>query len=365
MWSVNPEAYVILEHFADNSEEQELVNYGMMSWAGGDLHNQYLEGAMGYSSDLSEAAYTSRNWSNPHLVAYIESHDEERLVYKNTQYGNSSGDYNIKEYPTSIKRSELAAAFFYTIPGPKMIWQFGELGYDYSINTCEDGRVNDNCRLSLKPIRWDYLNNPDRTRLFEVVSGLIHLKTNYEVFNTTDFTLDVGSGTPAKKIFLNGSEMDVVVQGNFGVTEQPLSSAFSQTGWWYDYFSGDSILVEDENTDILLAPGEYHLYTSVRLGPPPNGFPTATTELVRDFFQLRVAPNPTNGPVQITYTLPESSAVRLELVDSQGRLLQRLFNSREGSGQYRKNFRLDLPAGTYYLQLEAGQKKEVNAFLIN
>ena len=50
----------------------------------------------------------------------------------------------------------LNAAFLLTIPGPKMIWQFGELGYDYSINTCTNGTVNNNCRLDEKPIRWDY-----------------------------------------------------------------------------------------------------------------------------------------------------------------------------------------------------------------
>ncbi|HBN03522.1 MAG TPA: hypothetical protein DD396_05710, partial [Bacteroidetes bacterium] len=30
--SVNPNAYVILEHFADNSEEKDLANYGCMFW---------------------------------------------------------------------------------------------------------------------------------------------------------------------------------------------------------------------------------------------------------------------------------------------------------------------------------------------
>lgn len=365
MWSVNPDAYVILEHFADNSEEMELINYGMMSWAGGGVHNQYLEGALGFSSDLNGAAYTSRNWSNPHLVAYIESHDEERLVYKNKQFGNSNGDYNVREYPTSIKRSELAAAFFYTIPGPKMLWQFGELGYDYSINTCEDGTVNNDCRLSLKPIRWDYLEAPYRKRLFEVVSGLIHLKTNYDVFNTTDFTLDIGSNTATKKIFLNGDDMDVVVQGNFDLTSRELNSAFSQSGWWYDYFTGDSILVENAGMNVTLAPGEYHVYTSVRLATPPNGFPTATTELVRDHFKIQLSPNPTPGPLRVNYSLPESGQVRLELVDRQGRMINRLVNARKGSGKHQEQLTLDLPAGIYYLQLISRGKKEVKAFVID
>lgn len=365
MWSVNPDAYVILEHFADNSEETELINYGMMSWAGGGLHNQYLEAALGFASDLTGAAYTSRNWSNPHLVGYIESHDEERLVYKNTQFGNSNGDYDISEYPTAIKRSELAAAFFYTIPGPKMLWQFGELGYDYSINTCEDGTVNDNCRLSLKPIRWDYQDDPYRKRLFEVVSGLIHLKTNYDVFNTADFTLDVGSGTPVKKIFLNGEEMDVVVQGNFDVSTRELSMAFSQTGWWYDYFTGDSILVEEPNMSVTLAPGAYHVYTSVRLGTPPNGFPTGTTELVQDYFKLRLSPNPTNGPLRLTYQLPRAGTLQIGLSNSQGQLIRELYQGYEGSGIQEKHFELDLPAGIYYLHLLTAGKKEVRGFVID
>ncbi|MDZ7764853.1 MAG: hypothetical protein U5K00_10550 [Melioribacteraceae bacterium] len=57
-----------------------------------------------------------------------------RLMYKNLQYGNSSGDYDITKLNVALQRVKLAGAFFFTIPGPKMIWQFGELGYDYSID---------------------------------------------------------------------------------------------------------------------------------------------------------------------------------------------------------------------------------------
>ncbi len=43
----------------------------------------------------------------------------------------------------------MAAAFWAMTPAPKMMWQFGELGYDYSINTCENGTINK--RLQNKP----------------------------------------------------------------------------------------------------------------------------------------------------------------------------------------------------------------------
>lgn len=31
--------------------------------------------------------------------------------------------------------------FLFLVPGPKMIWEFGEQGYDKSIFMCEDGTV--------------------------------------------------------------------------------------------------------------------------------------------------------------------------------------------------------------------------------
>jgi hypothetical protein len=244
-----------------------------------------------------------------------------------------------------------------------MLWQFGELGYDYSINTCEDGTVGD-CRLSLKPIRWDYLEDPARERLFEVVSGLIHLKTNYEVFNTTDFSLEVGSNSPAKKIFLNGADMDVVVQGNFGVTERTLNNAFSETGWWYDYFTGDSILVEDAGMSVSLAPGGYHVYTSVNLGGPPNGFPTATTKLVKDLFQLRVSPNPAASLLRLSYRMPEAAQVSIDLLDAQGQTVQLLHQGWLPAGEGRHEANINLPTGAYFLRFSASGSMAVLPVII-
>jgi hypothetical protein len=74
-----------------------------------------------------------------------------------------------------------------------MMWQFGELGYDYSINRCVNGTVNNNCRLDPKPVRWDYLQNADRERLHQVISGLIYLKTNYPTFQLMIFYLTMAT----------------------------------------------------------------------------------------------------------------------------------------------------------------------------
>src|SRR5690606_35024365 len=135
--------------------------------------------------------YVNRGWSQPHLVSYAESHDEERLMYKNLNFGNFNGTYDVRDMNTALDRSELAHAFLIPLPGPKMIWQFGELGYDYSINYCSNGTISDGCRTSAKPIRWDYTDVIERYKLYQVVSALNHLKRTEPLFSTTSFSVDL------------------------------------------------------------------------------------------------------------------------------------------------------------------------------
>ena len=100
----------------------------MMTW-GNHVHN-YNQATMGYASEsnFSGIYHENRGWNVPHLVGYMESHDEERLMFKNLEFGNSSGNYSTKDLDVALDRMEAAAAFFFTVPGPKMIWQFGGTG---------------------------------------------------------------------------------------------------------------------------------------------------------------------------------------------------------------------------------------------
>ncbi|MEO7174609.1 MAG: alpha-amylase family glycosyl hydrolase, partial [Saprospiraceae bacterium] len=127
IWSHSPDIYVCLEHLGDNPEEKELADYGMMLW--GKMTDPYNEATMGYPSDLTWSSYKARGWSNANLIVYMESHDEERLMYKNIAYGNTSGSYSTKDPITALWRMGMGMSLFLAIPGPKMVWQFGELGY--------------------------------------------------------------------------------------------------------------------------------------------------------------------------------------------------------------------------------------------
>ncbi len=264
MQSASPGSYAILEHFADNSEETALSNMGLMLW--GNINHNYSEASMGYSGDINWASYQARGWSQPRLVSYSESHDEERLTYKNINFGNSSGAYDVQNLATALQRQELTHCLLIPIPGPKMIWQFGELGYDYSINYCENGTINTNCRTSPKPIHWEYFDDPNRLHLYKVTAALNHLKKNYQTFSTNTYTLD-GSGK-GKRLILDGSSMDAVVVGNFDVININMIPGFTHSGTWYDYFTGESINVTNTAATFNFAPGEYHVYTDQALPLP-------------------------------------------------------------------------------------------------
>ena len=268
VWNNNPtnKPYVIFEHLSDNSEETELANYGIMLW--GNMNYNYNQNTKGFSSDasISWISYKQRGWSSPNLVGYMESHDEERLMYNNLQSGNSNTTYNVKDLNTALSRQELAGMFFFTIPGPKMIWQFGELGYDVSIN--DPGRVD------RKPIRWEYFDNANRKQIYNTWATLNAFKQQQPVFNTTDFTLNVGSLT--KTILLKHTSMDVVIVGNFDITSKSITTQFSKTGTWYEYFSGEEKSISNTSTAITLNPGEYKMYSTVKLLDPRGG--TATDD---------------------------------------------------------------------------------------
>jgi len=352
IWSVSSDAYVILEHFADNSEEIVLSNYGMMLW--GNMNYSYNEATMGYPSDLSGATYKSRGWNDMHLISYMESHDEERLMYKNLQYGNSSGTYNIKSLPIAIQRMKLAGAFYFTIPGPKMIWEFGELGYDYSINwPC----MTNDCRLDPKPPRWDYFEDGNRKNLYKVWQALIKLR-EYETFNSDDFNYNLNGYV--KRLTLNHSSMDANIIGNFNVIPMTINPQFQSTGWWYDYFTGDSVLITNTQTGISLEPGEFHIYTTVKLPTPEEGIlldvENNEAAIPLKYELLQNYPNPFNPSTTIRYSIIDPDVVTIKIYDVLGREVETLVNEFKQAGTYEVNFSAaGLASGIYLYRIESGK----------
>jgi 1,4-alpha-glucan branching enzyme len=359
IFETSPEAYVILEHFAENSEEKVLSANGMMVW--GNNNERYNEATMGYTqngnSDFSWISYQKRDFQAPHVVGYMESHDEERLQFKNISYGNSLSGYNIQDSATGLKRLEMAAAFFYTIPGPKMIWQFGELGYDYSIDY--------NGRTDPKPIRWDYANDWRRLYLYHVHAALAKLKKDLPVFATTNYTINLHDAQ--KSIVLKSDTMDVVVVGNFEMTAGNNTPAWPQTGTWYEFFTQEMLQVDAQNQPVNLQHGEYRLYSTSKIDKP-QWLNTAVKEPANYSGQnfLYAYPNPSDGTVHITMNLPDAVDMTVSIYDQAGRKIseQNLISQKE---------RFDMPIneggelkpGIYFVNLSIGNQQYSTKFLIH
>jgi 1,4-alpha-glucan branching enzyme len=267
IWQTEPNAYVILEHLAVNEEEKVLADYGMMLWGNMNFpYNSVINGQT--NTDLNWTLASTRNWNEDHVVPYMESHDEERLMVRALNEGLSSGDYNIREKETALERVKLASAFFYPLPGPKMLWQFGELGYDISINY--------NGRIGNKPIPWGdedglhYDQDEDRIRLYKTTAAIINLVNDHSnIFEEGNF-----SWTPTgqfRKINVSHSNMNVTIVGNFGVTEGSMQPGYQHTGTWYDFFSGRAFDVTSTSVSITLAPGEFHIYLDKAVEFPERG----------------------------------------------------------------------------------------------
>lgn len=297
IWKRNPDALIIFEHLSDNPEEKELAEYGILLWGRMDI--QYAEAAMGYhtnnKSDLTRVLHTSRGWSKPHLVGYMESHDEERQMYKISQYGNSSGSYNTKNPETAAHRVGLNSLFFFPLPGPKMIWMFGELGYDISINF--------DCRVCEKPVLWEYYEVAHRRNIYRIMSNMIHLKQSYEVFSKGNLTYSLGGSVKQFKMTLG--DHHVVATGNFDVVPKSTSLLMPKLGTWYEYFSRTTMEVTTPNLIISLEPGDYRLFSTVEMEWKTPMSPVDTEDLtfVEDLGGMNFYPNPAGNRIQFDQPL--------------------------------------------------------------
>lgn len=345
-----PDALLILEHFTDNAEERELAAYDFLLWGNGKW--RYADASTGNSSDLSDASWKLLGFDRPGVIDYMESHDQERIMYLNLTRGKADGGYNIKDFNTAIKRVKLTATFFLTIPGPKMLWQFQELGYDVILG---DGYQ----RLEEKPILWNYYTVPVRKNLFDNFAALIELRKKYPAFSSDNFTLFQSGMT--KRLNIVHPDMDVVILGNFDFFPRTIDPNFTRTGPWYEFFRGTQIEVNasNQNTPLSLVQGEYRIYTSKQVDRP--SFLLGMEEPLADNDEgpvFDVGPNPFRERTVIKFTGDDQYKPHtVEVISANGAVLQ-IMSTPAGID----NVILDgsaFDAGLYYLKVTTGRVSAV------
>ncbi|MCH2449489.1 MAG: alpha-amylase family glycosyl hydrolase [Gracilimonas sp.] len=359
-WAADPDFYVIFEHLGGEQEEAEWANYrlnegnGIMLW--GNMNGPYNEATMGFTSgnnsDLTRVLSESRSsFQGRRLIGYMESHDEQRLMYKNLLYGAQSGDYNIKELSTALDRQKIAGAFFFTLPGPKMFWQFGELGYDVDINF--------NGRTGEKPIRWEYFEDSNRLKLYKTWSALLTLRHSSPAFTQPE-NATYNLVNAVKYITLEHQDTDVVIAGNFGIEETNITLDYTQDGTWYNYFDASTVDVTNLQRDLTLRPGEFRIYTTKEFAAPEEGIvvsnETPAGDDVPQTFRLgQNYPNPFNPTTSFAFDVARASDVKLEVFDMLGRKVRELVNERKVAGIYTISLEAgELSSGMYIYRLQAG-----------
>ncbi|WP_366784258.1 alpha-amylase family glycosyl hydrolase [uncultured Phocaeicola sp.] len=233
----NPDAVMILEHFCCDTEEKELADYGIKLWR--NANNAYCQSGMGWqeNSDFSSLYTGTNHMTFGGYIGYMESHDEERTAYKALAYGNGNLKNDLHSRMASMAAN---TAFFLTVPGPKMIWQFGEMGYDISIE--------ENGRTGRKPLHWEYQDDADRQNLITVYKKFASLRSavpqlfNEECTFTWNVTTDYWE--TCRQLLLesiDGKKLFII--GNFTTQEQE-SSVAVPSGWdkYYD-------IIEEKNTE--------------------------------------------------------------------------------------------------------------------
>ncbi|MBL6649538.1 MAG: thrombospondin type 3 repeat-containing protein, partial [Flavobacteriaceae bacterium] len=276
-WLLDDNHYVIFEHLGTDLEEKEWANYridegkGIMIW--GKMNSEYNQLTMGYSdnSEISRADHKSRGFDDKRLITYAESHDEERLMFKNLNYGNTSNsEHNVKEIEVSLDRMKSLGASLLLIPGPKMIWHFSEMGMENSIFTCEDGTYGaEDCKLSTKPQpQWkeDWNSLAKRKEIYNYWKKLIELKINEPVFEGQYELgkIDQNNLLPSFKVWNNDLKNDelkyIYVVSNFEVNKRSVVLDLPYKGEWKNLLN-DEFIDFSENSTLDILPG-----TSIVLG---------------------------------------------------------------------------------------------------
>jgi 1,4-alpha-glucan branching enzyme len=320
-WSLDNTHYVIFEHLGSDNEEQQWANYrinegkGIMLW--GKMTDEYNELTMGQNGNknFNRMGHKSRGFSQPRLLGYAESHDEERLMYKNLQFGNSTNpNHDVKNLNVALSRMSALGAITLTIPGPKMIWHFGELGMEQSIFTCNNGTVNEpggggDCKLDTKPQpQWvnNWTSDPIRSQIYSDWARINALKIAEPVFEG-DYTIESGGFTP--KIFIFNTSLpsdqlrNVIVYANFGVNNATVSSDFPYGGTWYDLMDETGATTVDGSTaNITLQPGEFRILGNA----PPE---TLSVDNVEGLNKLSIYPNPANTEFSLNTQTTEVSVI--------------------------------------------------------
>jgi hypothetical protein len=318
-WAIDPTFYVIFEHLGTSAgsyqEEVEWANYqrsgdtkGIMHWR--KMTNDYASLLKGNFADVTGVAE-----STDRFIGYAESHDEERIAYKAlTETGQTNGNLAMIH-----KRLSALGAVHLLVPGPKMIWHFGELGYEKSLWTCNNNIVSfasPDCKLDTKPQpQWtsNWMGDVDRNAIYTNWAKMIQLKKTENLFENGTYAWNLSvTGRPSFTINTSTSQTSdlsyAIVLTNFTTATYNVNVTFPFTGTWYNLMDNSSINVPTLTTQISIEPGGFRVIGN-QLGSLSN--PTQTLQ------NMVLYPNPSQKQFQLN-----KAAQQVQIISMAGQLIK-------------------------------------------
>ena len=204
--SVKPNGIHINENLAGDQEENEMGADGQLNWSNVNYDcGQYAKASSSNSSTMS--GFYSPWWNRTLFttVSYAESHDEERIGYIAMEQSALKSQTKMR-----MRRLGSIAATMLMTPGPKMIWQFAEVGAD---QTTKNSSGND---TSPKRVDWDYLDDAYRGALYKNYCELGAVRSKNADLFSSESTSYVRSGfadnmTSARSIVIKNGSKEIAV----------------------------------------------------------------------------------------------------------------------------------------------------------
>jgi 1,4-alpha-glucan branching enzyme len=355
-WAADASSLIIFEHLGNGgsyNEEVEWANYnrtgdvgGIMQWR--KMTDPYANLLKGQFANLSGVADASDRF-----VGYAESHDEERVVYKAfTEAGQTQNNL-----PKILQRLPAMGAVLFLVPGPKMLWHFGELGWDKSLWTCNNNTVsfnNPDCKLDTKPQpQWtgNWLADVARKNVYDSWARLIDMKKTENVFENGQYSWNFATiGQPRLDIFTSTTSSATLsyafVLTNFSDNAVTVAGGFPYTGTWVNLMNNSTLSVGSTSQSVTIEAGGFRVFGNQA---------ALSTSTFDDLASIMIVPNPANDRFRLTDTMS-----KVTIYSITGQLIKQFGNTNSQT-----EFDItDLTTGVYFVKTLNSSGREFTLKLV-
>ncbi len=307
-WLEDNDVYQIAEHF--DNDIQSLISWTRIRSHWHDsFHDQMkanlregpFEGsAFGDMNKTEDGIYFAEEGfaDLEACVNYLESHDEQRVIFEAQTNGLS--------YEEALQKAKLGPAVLFTSAGIPMLYMGAEIGMDTERT------------LDHNPLLWHYLDDPDKQAIFQLYRKLAWLRSNYPALSSNNYNTVYKNSSQKLIVYhrtLDGSPAIVVV-ANFNSNALTHDVEFPWAGTWYEFIEDDTLNIESNWYGDYVIPGSSaRIFASERLWLGLED----DIAIPHEFRIYPAYPNPFNPRTQINYDLPRRSAVHIQVFDLQGR----------------------------------------------